>query len=47
MSGAIYFDGQDIAGLDIQEVRLQMGVVLQNGKLLPGDILTNIIGSSP
>ncbi len=47
LSGAIYFDGQDIAGLDIQEVRTQMGVVLQNGKLLPGDILTNIIGSSP
>ena len=47
LSGAIYFDGQDIAGLDIQEVRAQMGVVLQNGKLLPGDILTNIIGSSP
>ena len=47
LSGAIYFDGQDIAGLDIREVRTQMGVVLQNGKLLPGDILTNIIGSSP
>jgi ATP-binding cassette subfamily C protein len=47
MSGAIYFDGQDLAGLDIQEVRLQMGIVLQNGKLLPGDILTNIIGSAP
>ena len=47
LSGAIYFDGQDIAGLDIQEVRTQMGVVLQNGKLLPGDILTNIVGSSP
>jgi len=47
MSGAIYYDGQDLAGLDIQEVRLQMGIVLQNGKLLPGDILTNIIGSAP
>jgi NHLM bacteriocin system ABC transporter ATP-binding protein len=47
LSGAIYFDGQDIGGLDIQEVRAQMGVVLQNGKLLPGDILTNIIGSRP
>jgi NHLM bacteriocin system ABC transporter ATP-binding protein len=47
LSGAIYFDGQDLSGLDIQEVRTQMGVVLQNGKLLPGDILTNIIGSNP
>jgi len=47
ISGAIYYDGQDLAGLDIQEVRRQMGVVLQNGKLMPGDILTNIIGSAP
>ena len=47
LSGAIYYDGQDLAGIDIQEVRLQMGIVLQNGKLLPGDILTNIIGSAP
>jgi NHLM bacteriocin system ABC transporter ATP-binding protein len=47
LSGAIYYDGQDLAGLDLQEVRLQMGIVLQNGKLLPGDILTNIIGSTP
>jgi ATP-binding cassette subfamily C protein len=47
MSGAIYYDGQDLAGLDIQEVRLQMGIVLQNGKLLPGDVLTNIVGAAP
>ena len=47
LSGAIYYDGQDLAGLDLQEVRLQMGIVLQNGKLLPGDVLTNIIGSAP
>jgi NHLM bacteriocin system ABC transporter ATP-binding protein len=47
VSGAIYYDGQDLTGVDIQEVRLQMGIVLQNGKLLPGDILTNIIGSAP
>jgi ATP-binding cassette subfamily C protein len=47
LSGAIYYDGQDLAGLDVQEVRLQMGIVLQNGKLLPGDILTNIVGSAP
>jgi NHLM bacteriocin system ABC transporter ATP-binding protein len=46
LSGAVYFDGQDINTLDIQETRRQLGVVLQNGKLLPGDILTNIAGSS-
>ncbi|MDE3195134.1 MAG: NHLP bacteriocin export ABC transporter permease/ATPase subunit, partial [Acidobacteriota bacterium] len=46
-SGAVYYDGQDLAGLDPQEVRRQVGVVLQNGQLLPGDIFTNIVGSAP
>jgi ATP-binding cassette subfamily C protein len=46
-SGAIYFDGQDLSGLDLPEVRSQTGVVLQNGRLMPGDIFTNIIGSAP
>ncbi len=45
-SGAIYYDGQDLHGLDIRAVRRQLGVVLQNGKLMPGDILTNIVGAS-
>ncbi|HXT17154.1 MAG TPA: NHLP bacteriocin export ABC transporter permease/ATPase subunit [Gemmatimonadaceae bacterium] len=46
-SGAIYYDGQDLAGVDIQAVRRQIGVVLQNGKLLAGDIFSNIVGTSP
>jgi ATP-binding cassette subfamily C protein len=41
-SGGIYYDGQDLASLDIQAVRRQMGVVLQNGSLVAGDIFTNI-----
>jgi len=45
-SGAVYYDNQDLAGLDAGSVRRQLGVVLQNGKLMPGDILTNIVGSS-
>jgi ATP-binding cassette subfamily C protein len=45
-AGAIYFDGQDLMTLDIQEVRRQMGVVLQNGRVLAGTILENIVGSS-
>ncbi len=45
-SGAIYYDGQDLHGLDLRAVRRQLGVVLQNGKLMPGDILTNIVGAS-
>ncbi len=39
--------GQDLAGLDVQEVRRQMGVVLQNGRLVNADIFTNIVGSAP
>ena len=46
-TGAIHYDGQDLATLDIGSVRRQIGVVLQNGKLLPGDIFTNITGALP
>jgi len=44
--GAIYFDGQDLAELNLPSVRTQMGVVLQNGQLMQGDIFTNIIGTN-
>jgi ATP-binding cassette subfamily C protein len=46
-SGTIYYDGQDLAGLDIQAVRQQMGVVIQNARLASGTIFDNIIGSAP
>lgn len=45
-SGAIYFDGMDAAGLDIEGIRRQIGVVLQTGTLLSGDIKTNICGTA-
>ena len=45
-AGAIYYDGQELAGLDIQAVRRQIGVVLQSGRLMSGDLFTNIAGSS-
>jgi ATP-binding cassette subfamily C protein len=45
--GAIYFDGQDFATLNVSSVRSQMGVVLQNGQLMAGDIFANIVGTSP
>ena len=45
-TGAIYFDGQDLAGLDRVAVRRQIGVVLQNGQLMAGDIFSNIVGAS-
>lgn len=46
VSGAIYYDDQDISNLDIREVRSQTGVVLQNGKIMAGTIFQNIVGSS-
>ena len=42
--GAIYFDGYDLADVNLPSVRTQMGVVLQNGQLMQGDIFTNIVG---
>jgi NHLM bacteriocin system ABC transporter ATP-binding protein len=45
-AGAIFYDGLDMAGLDIQAIRRQCGVVLQSGKLMPGDIFENIVGTS-
>jgi NHLM bacteriocin system ABC transporter ATP-binding protein len=45
--GAVYFDGQDLQGLDLALVRRQMGVVLQNSTLFRGDIFANIVGSKP
>ncbi len=46
VAGAVYFDGQDLAGLDLPSVRRRMGVVMQNAKLIPGDIFSNIVGTS-
>jgi NHLM bacteriocin system ABC transporter ATP-binding protein len=45
-SGGIYYDSKDLATLDIREVRRQIGVVLQTGRVMGGDIFKNIIGSS-
>ncbi|GAA6618801.1 NHLP bacteriocin export ABC transporter permease/ATPase subunit [Scytonema sp. NUACC26] len=41
-SGSIYYDGQDLTGLDIHAVRRQMGVVLQNSRLMSASIFENI-----
>ncbi len=45
-AGSIYFDGQDLAGLAVQSVRRQIGVVLQTGRPMAGSIFSNITGSS-
>jgi ATP-binding cassette subfamily C protein len=44
--GRIYYDGQDLSGLDVSAVRRQLGVVLQNGKILSGSIFENLAGSA-
>ncbi len=45
-SGAVYYDGQDLSELNVSSVRSQMGVVLQNGQLMSGDIFANIVGAT-
>jgi ATP-binding cassette subfamily C protein len=45
-SGAVYYNGKDLSGLDLREVRRQLGTVLQDGKLITGDIFHNIVGAS-
>lgn len=46
-SGTVYYDGQDLASVDVSAVRRQMGVVLQTSRLMSGDIFTNIVGAAP
>jgi ATP-binding cassette subfamily C protein len=43
-AGAVYYDGKDLAGLDLDGVRRQCGVVLQHGRLMAGDVLSNVVG---
>jgi NHLM bacteriocin system ABC transporter ATP-binding protein len=43
-SGTITYDGRELATLDVREVRRQIGVVLQNAQLMPGDLFSNIVG---
>ncbi len=41
-SGTVYYDGQDLGGLDVISVRRQLGVVLQNGRVQQTSIFENI-----
>ena len=45
-SGSIFYDGQSLEELSPPSVRSQMGVALQNGKLMTGDIFSNIAGQN-
>jgi ABC-type bacteriocin/lantibiotic exporter with double-glycine peptidase domain len=44
--GAVYFDGQDMAGLDLNALRRQLGVVLQTSRLMSASIFENIASSA-
>ena len=43
-TGSVYYDGRDLAFLNLRSVRQQIGVVTQNAMLQPGTVLSNIIG---
>ncbi len=47
LEGSIYYDGQDLSGLDIMAVRRQLGVVLQNGRINSGSIFELISANAP
>ena len=46
-SGTIYIDGHNVSHLDMSVVRSHLGVVMQDGRLLPLSILKNIESSRP
>jgi ATP-binding cassette subfamily C protein len=46
-AGSVFFDEQDIATLDLGELRRQIGVVLQSARLLAGSLYENIAGFQP
>lgn len=45
-SGSVYYDGLEFLTLNKDLLRQQLGVVLQNGALMPGSIMKNIIGDA-
>lgn len=45
--GAIYYDNKDLSALDLKSLRRNIGVVMQNGKLMQGDIYSNIVVAAP
>jgi ABC-type bacteriocin/lantibiotic exporter with double-glycine peptidase domain len=45
--GEIYYGKGDIKNLDLKSLRQNVGVVMQNGSLFPGDIFSNIVVTSP
>jgi len=44
--GSVFYNGRSLAGLDKNGVRRQIGVVLQDGRLMAGSLLDNIRGGN-
>lgn len=44
--GGVFYDGLALSSLDVRAVRKQIGVVMQNSRVLGGDIFTNIVGNT-
>jgi len=45
-AGGVFYDGQALSGLDVRAARKQIGVVMQNSRVMGGDIFTNIVGAT-
>ena len=45
--GTVYYDGRDLARIDVKSLRRRIGTVLQNGKLFSGTIYSNITITAP
>ncbi len=45
-SGQVLYDDQPLQNMNLQAVRRQIGTVMQNGRLMSGDIRDNIVGES-
>lgn len=43
LSGAVFYDGKDLSTLNVNEVRKQLGVVLQGTGLIAGSIYENLV----
>ena len=46
VSGTVYYDGRDIKGLNLKQLRRKIGVVPQETGLMPEDIWDNIAGDA-
>jgi len=45
-AGSVEFDDRELSSLDVESVRRQFGVVLQDGQLMPGTIHQNLAGAT-